>query len=191
MHFRERFCFFFLRVGGLQEVFCFLFFWDSGLMGSGVWVGVYFYFIFHDGWAQGFGWGILSDFFPGILDWWVRDFGWVLCFILLFQDGWAVGLGWGGSSEFSFGGHAWRVSLDPPPPPRDRDYRIGYNIWKFYVIRIDFILDEPVFLVKVFRLFRLEWIFFGVQSVDTVGRCTTLYRLAGRQGQHVCDGLLF
>jgi len=26
---------------------------------------------------------------------------------------------------------------------------------------------------KVFRLFRLERIFFGVQSVNTVGRCTT------------------
>jgi len=27
--------------------------------------------------------------------------------------------------------------------------------------------------MKVFRLFRLEWIFLGVQSVNTVDRCTT------------------
>jgi hypothetical protein len=53
------------------------------------------------------------------------------------------------------------------------DYRIGSNFWKFYLIRIGFTLREPVFLVKVFRLFRLEWIFFGVQ------RCTTSYLLAG------------
>jgi hypothetical protein len=32
---------------------------------------------------------------------------------------------------------------------------------------------------KEFKLFRLEWIFFGVQSVDTVSRCTTSYLLAG------------
>jgi len=38
---------------------------------------------------------------------------------------------------------------------------------------------ELVSLVKVFRLFRLEQIFFGVQSVDTVGRCTTSYLWAG------------
>jgi hypothetical protein len=36
-----------------------------------------------------------------------------------------------------------------------------------------FTLDELISLVKVFRLFRLEWIFLGVQSVDTVSRCTT------------------
>jgi hypothetical protein len=39
-------------------------------------------------------------------------------------------------------------------------------------------LGEPVSLVKVFRLFKLEQMFFGVQSVDTVGRCTTSYLLA-------------
>jgi len=42
-----------------------------------------------------------------------------------------------------------------------------------------FTLLEPVFLVKVFRLLRLEQIFFGLQNVDTVGRCTTSYLLAG------------
>jgi len=40
--------------GGLQEVFFLLFFWGSGLMGEGVWVGTFFYF-FYDGWAEGFG----------------------------------------------------------------------------------------------------------------------------------------
>jgi hypothetical protein len=43
-------------------------------------------------------------------------------------------------------------------PPQDRDYRIESNFWKFYLIRTSFTLDEPVSLVKVFRLFRLEWI---------------------------------
>ncbi len=36
---------------------------------------------------------------------------------------------------------------------------------------------ERVSLVKVFRLDRLEWICFGVQSVDIVSRCTTSYLL--------------
>jgi hypothetical protein len=35
---------------------------------------------------------------------------------------------------------------------------IGSNFWKFYLIRTSFTLGEPVSLVKVFRLFRLEWI---------------------------------
>jgi hypothetical protein len=39
------------------------------------------------------------------------------------------------------------------------DHWIGSNFWKFYLIRIGFTLGEPVSLVKVFRLFRLEWIF--------------------------------
>ncbi len=47
--------------------------------------------------------------------------------------------------------------------------------------------------MKVFRLFRLEWIFLGVEreSVDTVvGRCTTSsYLLAGPA--YVCDALFF
>jgi hypothetical protein len=44
--------------------------------------------------------------------------------------------------------------------PCDKDYRLGSNFWKFYLIRTGFILGEPVSLVKVFRPFRLEWIFF-------------------------------
>jgi len=55
-----------------------------------------------------------------------------------------------------------------PCPHRDRDYRIGSNFWKFYLIRTSFILGEQVSVVKLFRLFRLERIFFGVQSVETV-----------------------
>ncbi len=35
--------------GGLQEVFCFLFFWDSGLMGEGVWVGTFILFFMMGG----------------------------------------------------------------------------------------------------------------------------------------------
>jgi hypothetical protein len=49
----------------------------------------------------------------------------------------------------------------------------------FYFIRTGFKLDEPVSLVKVFRLFKLEHMFFDFESVDTVGRCTTSYLLAG------------
>jgi hypothetical protein len=41
---------------------------------------------------------------------------------------------------------------------RARDYRIGSNFWKFYLIKTDFTLGELVSLVKVFRLFRLEGI---------------------------------
>jgi hypothetical protein len=58
---------------------------------------------------------------------------------------------------------------------RDRDYRIGSNFWKFYLIRTGFTSS----LMKVFRPFKLEQMFFGVPSVDTVGRCTTSYLLAG------------
>jgi hypothetical protein len=66
-----------------------------------------------------------------------------------------------------------------PCSHRDRDYRIWSNFWKFYLTKTGFRLCEPVCLVKVFRLFKLEQICFGVQSVDTVGRCTTSYLLAG------------
>ncbi len=44
---------------------------------------------------------------------------------------------------------------------------------KFYLIKTSFTLGEPVSLVKVFTLFKLEQMFFGIQSVDRVGRCTT------------------
>jgi hypothetical protein len=63
----------------------------------------------------------------------------------------------------------------------DRDYRIGSNFWKFYLIRTGFTLGEPVSLVKKTCSDCLDrnWIFFGVQSVDTVSRCTTSNLLAG------------
>ncbi len=61
----------------------------------------------------------------------------------------------------------------------DRDCHIQSNFWKFYLIRTRFTLREPVSLVKVFRLFKLEQMFFGVESVDSVGRCTTSYLLTG------------
>jgi hypothetical protein len=60
-----------------------------------------------------------------------------------------------------------------------RDYRVPSNFWKFYLIRTRFTLGEPVSLVTVFRLFKLEQMFFGVRSVDTVGRCTISYLLVG------------
>jgi hypothetical protein len=36
---------------------------------------------------------------------------------------------------------------------------IGFNFWKLYLIRTNFTLDEPIFLVKLFKPFKLEWIF--------------------------------
>jgi hypothetical protein len=50
-----------------------------------------------------------------------------------------------------------------PHRDRDRDYRIGSNFWKFYLIKISFTLDEPVSLVKVFRPFRMEGLFWCSQ----------------------------
>jgi hypothetical protein len=39
------------------------------------------------------------------------------------------------------------------PPTGTRDYGIGSNFWKSYLIRTGFTLGEAVSLVKVFRLF--------------------------------------
>jgi len=49
-----------------------------------------------------------------------------------------------------------------PALDSNRDYHIGSNFWKFYLIRTGFTLGEPVSSAKVFKLFRLEQIFFGV-----------------------------
>jgi hypothetical protein len=38
---------------------------------------------------------------------------------------------------------------------------------------LELVSPNVVSMVKVFKLFRLERMFFGVQSVDIVGRCTT------------------
>jgi hypothetical protein len=68
------------------------------------------------------------------------------------------------------------------------DYRIGSNFWKFYLTRIGLTLRELVFLVKVFRLFRLEWIFL-VFRVWT--HLIDVQHLIYWQGQWVCDALFF
>jgi hypothetical protein len=60
------------------------------------------------------------------------------------------------------------------------DYCIGSNFWKFYLIRSGFTFGELVSLVKVcLDCLDRNGFFFGVQSVNTVGRCTTYYLLAG------------
>jgi hypothetical protein len=56
----------------------------------------------------------------------------------------------------------------------DREDGIGSNFWKFYLIRISFTLGEPISLVKVFRVFRLERILLEGHSVHRVGRCRIL-----------------
>jgi hypothetical protein len=78
-------------------------------------------------------------------------------------------------------------SVVGPYPQRDRDYHhIWSNFWKFYFIKT----DELVFLVKVFRLFQLEWIFFWVLgTVDTVAKRYNI--LCNWQGQRVCDAFCF
>jgi hypothetical protein len=48
--------------------------------------------------------------------------------------------------------------IGPCPPQGQGLYSVGSNFWKFYLIRTGFTLGEPVSLVKVFRLFRLEQI---------------------------------
>jgi hypothetical protein len=58
------------------------------------------------------------------------------------------------------------------------------NFWKFFLIRTSFTLGEPVSLVKVFRLFRVECIFLvfrvWTQYVD-------VQHLIYWQGQRVSD----
>ncbi len=82
----------------------------------------------------------------------------------------------------------WRASLFWVLPPQDSDYHIGSNFRQFYVIKSSFTLREPVSLVKVFRLFRLE-------RIDLVFRVWTEYvdvqHLLCWQDQRVCDALLF
>jgi len=70
------------------------------------------------------------------------------------------------------------------PPHRDRDYRI----------RTGFTLGEPVSLVKVFRLFRLERIFLVFALPCPALPCPALHRPqprlsilgAGVLGRHAC-----
>jgi len=75
-------------------------------------------------------------------------------------------------------------TLVGPCPHRDMDYHIGSNFWKFDLIKTNYTLGEPVSLVKVFRLFRLERIFL-VFRVWT--RYVDVQHLIYWQGQGVCD----
>ncbi len=72
-------------------------------------------------------------------------------------------------------------SLFVGPCPPTGTITLDPTFESFTLLRTNFTLGEPVSLVKVFRVFRLEWIFVSVlKSVDTVvGRCTTSYLLAG------------
>jgi hypothetical protein len=72
-----------------------------------------------------------------------------------------------------------------PCPQRNRDYCIGSNFWKFYLIRTSFTLGALVSLVKVFRLLEQIVLVFRVwtQHVDA-------QHVIYWQGQHVCDAVL-
>jgi hypothetical protein len=50
-----------------------------------------------------------------------------------------------------------------------------------------FTSSELVSLVKVFRLFELEWIVFVFREWTQLGQCTTFYQLVG---ERICDVLL-
>jgi hypothetical protein len=43
-----------------------------------------------------------------------------------------------------------------PYPHKDKEYRIGSNFWKFYLIKTNFTLGELISLVKV-NLDYLDW----------------------------------
>ncbi len=45
-------------------------------------------------------------------------------------------------------------------PYPHKDYHIGSKFCKFYFIRINFKLGDLVFLVEMFRLFKLKWVFW-------------------------------
>ncbi len=72
-------------------------------------------------------------------------------------------------------------------PTRGRDYCIWSNFWKFYLIKIGFTLGELVSLVKVFRLFKLEQMFFCCSRVWT--HKVDAQHLIYWQGHCVCDAL--
>jgi hypothetical protein len=81
---------------------------------------------------------------------------------------------------------SFQIGFIGPCPHRDRDYSIGSNFWKFYLNRTSFTLGEPVSLVKVFRLFRLEQIvlMFRVRT-----QYADVQHIIYWQGQPVCDAL--
>ncbi len=116
---------------------------------------------------------LLSDNFVCVIDQWHRPFhppSLILCVLSL--DSFLLHKGAEESCPFhGYNKTLVKVSLC---------WAFGSNFWKFYLNRMGFTIDELIFLVKVFRLFKLERIVFGVQSVDTVrSRCTTSYLLAG------------
>ncbi len=64
-----------------------------------------------------------------------QGIGWLKHLNMHWDDNWFLGPGTG------------TITLDP-------------TFGSFSLLESVFILDEPIFLVKVFRLFRLEWICF-------------------------------
>jgi hypothetical protein len=52
------------------------------------------------------------------------------------------------------------------PPTGTGTIALDPTFGSFTLLEADLTLGELVSLVKVFRVFRLEWIFLGVQSVD-------------------------
>jgi hypothetical protein len=52
------------------------------------------------------------------------------------------------------------------PPTGTGTIALDLTFGSFTLLEPDLTLGELVSLVKVFRVFRLEWIFLGVQSVD-------------------------
>jgi len=64
--------------------------------------------------------------------------------------------------------HFWALA-----PTRTGTIALDPTFGSFTLLEPVLTLGEPVSLVKVFRLFRSEQMFLDIQSVETVGRCTT------------------
>jgi len=58
--------------------------------------------------------------------------------------------------------HWLTLSFVGPCPCGGRDYCIGSNFWKLYLIKIGFTLSEPVSLMKVFRLKQFFLVFWSL-----------------------------
>ncbi len=83
---------------------------------------------------------------------------------------------------------SWLFIRPCPLPHRKRDYCIGSNFWKFYLIRTGFTSAELVSLVKVFRLFRSERIFLWCSECR---HSKWMYSILSIwQGWRVCDAFL-
>jgi len=68
-------------------------------------------------------------------------------------------------------GTLWALHLLGPAPTGKETIAFDPTFGSFTL------LSEPVHLLKMFRLFKLEQMFFLFQ--DTIGSCTTSYLLAG------------